>query len=247
MCFIPFVALLAIAPVFAADPGDWSDLLKSGDASPWKKIDDKWIMADGVGLAADKSRKLQPGSEPGNVWVNGSTGRVGNLYTEDEYGDCDVHVEFLLGERSNSGIKFHGVYEIQLKDTAGLPDDKLSGDSCGGVYPRAELKPKYHHIDKGIPPRLNAAKPAGEWQTLDATFIAPRFDADGKKTANAKLVKVTLNGRVIHSDQELKTPTGNNWDKVEKPTGPFMIQADHGPVAFRNVKIRAMDSENNPN
>ena len=61
-----------------------------------------------------------------------------------------------------------------------------------------KLKPKYHHIDKGIPPKTNAARPAGEWQTLDIIFQAPRFDSAGKKTGNARLVKVVLNGQVIH-------------------------------------------------
>lgn len=239
---VPFVLLFVSVPVGAAEPDAWTELLRAGEVSPWKKIDEKWIMTDGVRLDTEQARRLKAEPEKGDVWVNGTTGRVGNLYTTEEYGDCQVHVEFLLGERSNSGIKFHGVYEIQLRDTAGVPVDKLTGDACGGVYPRAEGKPKYHHIDDGVPPRVNAAKPAGEWQTLDATFLAPRFDADGKKVANAKLTNVTLNGQVVHENQELKTPTGNNWSKKEKATGPFMIQADHGPVAFRNVKIRAMDS-----
>ena len=41
---------------------------------------------------------------------------------------------------------------------------------------------------------MNAAKPAGEWQTLDVVWKSPRFDAKGEKTANAMIVKATLNG-----------------------------------------------------
>jgi len=37
---------------------------------------------------------------------------------------------------------------------------------------------------------------------------------------------------------ELKTPTGNNWTKKEIPRGPLMLQGDHGPVAYRNVRVR---------
>src|SRR5262249_61960449 len=117
----------------------------------------------------------------------------------------------------------------------------LTGDSCGGVYPRAEQKPKYHHIDKGVPPRTNAAKPAGEWQTLDITFQAPRFDAAGKKTANARFVKVVLNGQVVHEDVEVSTPTGAAWRLAkEVPSGPLFLQGDHGPVALRNVRLRPL-------
>ena len=60
---------------------------------------------------------------------------------------------------------------------------------------------------------------------------SPRFDAKGEKIANAMMVKATLNGQVIHENQEVKTPTGGNWMKKETATGPFMLQADHGPTA----------------
>ena len=47
-----------------------------------------------------------------------------------------------------------------------------------------------------------------------------------------------LNGRVVHDDVELKTPTGNNWRLPEVARGPLLLQADHGAVAFRNVRVR---------
>jgi len=53
-------------------------------------------------------------------------------------------------------------------------------------------------------------------------------------------VKATLNGQLVHENQELKTPTGTNWTKKEVAEGPFMLQGDHGPVAFRNVRIREL-------
>ena len=68
---------------------------------------------------------------------------------------------------------------------------------CGGIYPRAELKPKYHYLDDGVPPRVNAARPAGDWQTLDVVFQAPRFDAAGKKRGREKRHQV-VQARVSH-------------------------------------------------
>ena len=223
----------------AADPDGWIDLLRNGEGNPWKSIDKGWIVTDKVELSPGKTNRLtaQP-TDKGTIWVNGSLGRLGDLITKQSFGDCDVHVEFVIAAKSNSGIKFHAVYEIQILDSAGKPDDKLTGDDCGGIYPRAELQPKYHHIDKGVAPKTNAAKPAGEWQTLDVSFRAPRFNDKGEKIENAKIIKAELNGKVIHENQELKTPTGSNWSKKETATGPFMLQADHGPVAFRNVKLR---------
>lgn len=241
----PFALVVLFAcslAVFAADPakpaaGDgWVELLKTGTDSPWRKVDAGWKFAKEAALDKEKPNRLAAEGE-GAVWVNGTTGRLPNLVTKKDYKDVEVHVEFLLGKNSNSGVKFGGVYEIQLRDTAGKKGE-LTGDDCGGIYPRAEEKPKYHHIDKGVPPRVNAAKPAGEWQTLTATFRAPRFNDKGEKTENAKLVKATLNGQVIHENVDFQTPTGANYVRKETPSGPFLLQADHGPTAFRNVKIR---------
>src|SRR5207248_10528682 len=132
-------------------------------------------------------------------------------------------------------------YEIQITDSFGK--EKLTGDDCGGIYPRAADKPKYHHLDEGTPPRVNACKKAGEWQTLDISFRSPRFDKDGKKTANGRFVKVTLNGQVIHENVEVKHPTGAAWVNKEMAKGPLLLQSDHGPVAWRNVRIRPLTVE----
>src|SRR4029079_14875977 len=93
-------------------------------------------------------------------------------------------------------------------------------------------------IDKGIPPKVNACLPPGEWQTLDIIFVAPRFDAEDKKTANAKFVKVVLNGKVIHENVDMEYPTGHAWRNKEVASGPLLLQGDHGAVAFRNVRVR---------
>jgi hypothetical protein len=218
----------------AADDG-WIDLMKP---EVWKKFDPAWIVTTEVKLDADKGTKLvAEKADGGPIWVNGVKGRLPDLITKQDFGDCEVHVEFLIAKNSNSGIKFHAVYEIQILDSYGTKKE-LSGDSMGGIYPRADDSMGYKHIDNGIPPKVNAARPAGEWQTLDVVWRSPRFDAKGEKTHNAKVVKAVLNGQLIHEDQELKTPTGANWTKKETPSGPFMLQADHGPVAFRNVKIK---------
>ena len=232
----PVVCVLFVGGLRAADESAWIDLVgdKAGDV--WKTKLDKWIVAGDVEVDAKNPRRLTPKDGKG-VLLNGKTGRERDLVTKRSFGDLELEMEFLIPKGSNSGVKFHSVYEIQITDSHGKKKE-LTGDDCGGVYPRAALKPKYHHLDKGVPPKENAAKPAGEWQKLHAVFLAPRFDGDGKKTANAKLVKVTLNGVLIHEDVELKTPTGNNWEKKEVASAPLLLQGDHGPVAFRNIRVR---------
>jgi hypothetical protein len=231
--------LLALAVPARADEAGWIDLSSDTKAREgWEKLTDDWAVAGNAALDPKNSKKLV--DEPGDgVLVNTPKGRAPNLVTKQKFTDAEVHVEFLIPKGSNSGVKLMGLYEIQIYDSHGKKD--LDGSDCGGIYPRAEEQPKYRHIDKGTPPRVNAAKPPGEWQTLDIVFRAPRFDPEGKKTANARFVKVVLNGEVIHEDVDVEYPTGSAWRlKKETATGPLLLQGDHGPVAFRNVRIRPM-------
>jgi hypothetical protein len=224
----------------AGDNG-WAVLLgEKNELGAWKAPSKDWVVAGGAKLDAKNPKKLVPVDGAG-VLVNGPKGRAANLVSKENFADCEAHVEFLIPKGSNSGVKLMGRYEIQITDTAHVEEPK--GDHCGGIYPRAEYRPRYHHIDDGVPPKTNAARPAGEWQTLHVVFRAPRFDGDGKKTANACFVKVVLNGQVIHEDVEVKTPTGAAYTTKEAARGPLLLQADHGPVAFRNVRVRPVVEE----
>ena len=69
-------------------------------------------------------------------------------------------------------------------------------------------------------------------------------DSQNKKVANARFVKVVLNGQVVHENVEVRTPTGSAWRlKKEMPDGPLLLQGTHGPVAFRKVRIRPYSEE----
>jgi hypothetical protein len=240
MRLLPIVGSLLALFVVVAGPGrsaeeDWIDLSK---LEAWKGPTGDWFLAESVEVDPQNPRKLvgKPGKD---ILVNGPKGSTKNLLSKQSFQDVEAHVEFLIPKGSNSGVKFLGLYEIQITDSAHVKEPK--GHDCGGIYPRAEILPKYHHIDDGFPPKTNAAKGPGEWQTLDVVFKAPRFDESGKKTSNAKFVKVTLNGKVIHEDVEVAAPTGAAWRLLkETPTGPLLLQADHGPVAFRNVKVKVV-------
>jgi hypothetical protein len=222
----------------AANSSDdtWIDLTASNDFSAFTDAS-RWQVVQSV--AVDKANPKRLTSEPGKgIYL--CPGSARDLLTKRPFTDAEVHAEFLIPANSNSGIKMLGLYEIQITDSAKVPADQLTGDHNGGIYPRANPT-NFRLIDKGFPPLVNAAKPAGEWQTLDITFTAPRFDADGKKTANAVFVKVLLNGQVVQRDRDVGTPTGaNHVTKKEVPSGPLLLQGDHGPIAFRNVRIRPL-------
>ena len=235
--------LLVIAASFlqaaVAEEG-WIVLPCDSQRNCWQGETQEWMLVGDVGLETANPTNLV--TKPGKgVLVNllhvPEKSENSNLTSKQLFGDIEVHVEFLLSQGSNAGVKLQGLYEIQLRDTHGIKTP--AADDSGGIYPRAEELPRYHTIDKGFPPRTNAAKPAGEWQTLDLVFLAPRFDAEGRKTKNARFVKVEMNGQLIHQEVELQWPTGGAWRlKPEVAEGPLFLQGDHGPIAYREVRVR---------
>ncbi len=237
------LALVALAPFVASRAHadlPWSALRAEPTFAAWREgAHPGWKLVADATLRPDAANRLDGALGEGVLLSAGDS----DLYTREEFQDVEVKLEFLVPEGSNSGVKLNGHYEIQIRDSYGKED--LTADDLGGVYPRAEMRPSYHFLDEGSPASENAARRPGEWQTLELKFIAPRFDAAGKKIANARFVEVILNGKTIQKDVELKSPTGHAWDEVdETPRGPLMLQGDHGPVAFRNITIRPLAVRN---
>ena len=212
----------------------------SADFDAWHNSD-KWNEAGDASLNPQNSRRLigRPGT---GVLINGKEGKCPSLVSKRrDYRDVEVHVEFMVAKGSNSGVIFHGNHEIQILDSYGIRTPNAG--HCGGVYPRAESQPTYHHIDKGSPPRINAARRPGRWQTMDIIFQAARFDQDGNKTAHARFVKVVHNGVEIQKDVEVPYACGPNWGRKQYPQGPIIIQGDYGPIAVRNLRIKEWKAE----
>jgi hypothetical protein len=231
--FVVIGIVLGLAPSGWSDDSSWVDLT---GLDAWKGSTEGWLTVGSVGLDAKNPRMLAVESGSGVIY-NGPTGRGKNLVSNQTFEDVELQFEFNVPRGSNSGVKFQAVYEVQIFDSYGVKT--LRGSDCGGVYPRSEEKPVYHHIDGGHPPLVNASRPPGEWQSMNIIFRAPRFDANGNKTASARITAV-LNGKTVQDNLEVTTPTGNAWHDKEKTTGPILIQGDHGPVAFRNIKARSL-------
>ena len=75
-----------------------------------------------------------------------------------------------------------------------------------------------------LTPSVNAAKQAGEWQTLDVTLVG-------------RVVTVALNGERIIDRQTIPGITGGALDCDEGSPGPILLQGDHGPIEFRKVTV----------
>jgi hypothetical protein len=143
------------------------------------------------------------------------------IITHQKFGDCHLHLEFrTLGTPTNSGVFFQDRYELNINETYGRTDGTPNGgfDNC---------------TDKVLP-GARASLPPLAWQTFDVDFKAPRFDASGKKTENARAT-VLFNGIKTYDNQELGAPHGAAGRLGEAPTGPLMLQEHGMPVQFRNI------------
>jgi hypothetical protein len=188
----------------------------------WKTKDpkerSKWTVGK-AGLSENNPQQLTV-ADAGTDLVNADKSGV-DIYTLQEFGDCTINVEIMVPKDSNSGIYVMGEYEVQILDSFGKA--QVGPGDIGGLYGAAA-------------PRENAAKKPGEWQKFVIEFQAPKFEGD-KKISNAVFKKVSLNGKVIHEDVEMKGPTPSGITGKERATGPLMFQGDHGPVAIRNLEI----------
>jgi hypothetical protein len=58
-----------------------------------------------------------------------------------------------------------------------------------------------------------------------------------------KKITVILNGEKVHNDVECNRPTGGEIDRNVNEPGPILLQGDHGPVWFRNIRIKELPKD----
>ncbi len=161
----------------------------------------------------------------------------GNLFTNMEHGDIELELEFMMDKGSNAGVYLQGRYEVQIFDSWGVVNPRFS--DAGGIYQCWDTnRGTGREGFEGHPPRVNASKAPGLWQHFRIVFRAPRFDKQGHKTTNARFVQVVYNGVTVQENVEVSGPTRSASFTDEKPLGPLMLQGDHGPVAFRNIRYK---------
>ena len=225
---------LSLGPALAAEPTQTN--LVGKDLSTWRDNAGEWMVVGQATMAPDDPQRIA--SKPGQgVLVNGPAGKTKNIFSKLEHADLEAHIEFMVPKGSNSGVYFQGRYEVQILDSWGV--EELKHGDCGGIYQRWADGRGF----EGHPPKVNASREPGQWQTFDVVFLAPRFNSEGKKIANAKFVKVIHNGKLVHENVEVTGPTRAAAFSDEKPTGPLMLQGDHGPVAYRNIQVKPLGKQ----
>ena len=135
-----------------------------------------------------------------------------DLLTEDTFRDFVVRYEFQVPPGSNSGLYLRGRHEIQIFDDFKAGKPEMGGN--GAIY---SVKPA----------SLFASRRPGQWQHAEVRI-------HGQK------ISVVLNGVTIHDQVECPRGTGGHLDENLDQPGPLLLQGDHGSVAFRNVRIKAL-------
>jgi len=185
------------------------------------------------GLAAPTGAKILFDGKNADGWKNGKVDERGFLRcgttSKDLFKDYTLHLEFLLplkpsarGQgRANSGVYHQDRYEVQVLDSFGL---KGENNECGGIYTISA-------------PKVNMCLPPLQWQTYDIDFTAAKFDAQGQRTAWARIT-VRHNGVVIQDNVELpRTTTSSGIKTITDTPGPFQLQEHGNPVYYRNIWV----------
>jgi hypothetical protein len=184
--------------------------------------------------------ELDPEGKP-NEWSGAAVSNTAaekptDLVSKFEFGDIDFSLDFMLPKGGNSGIYVMDRYEIQLFDSSGKSE--LTPADCGGIYASRDA-----NLWPGRAPTFNAFRGPGKWHSLSAMFQAPRFDASGKKIANAKFKRVMIDDTLLQEEIEVPCPTGAAGEKPEVRFAPLRIQGDHGPVAIRGLRVKSREPQ----
>jgi len=214
-------------------------VITPGEA-PGAPPSDAIVLFDGKDLSKWKDSK---GQEPKWKVENGYMEIVkgGGITTRDEFGDCQVHVEWAAptppkGEsqgRGNSGVYLLGGYEVQVLDS--FENVTYADGQAAAMYGQ-------------YPPLVNACRKPGEWQTYDIVFTAPRVK-EGKVEQPA-FVTVFHNGVVVHNHTAYLGPSNHRvvakYGANAATKGPIHLQ-DHGdPVRYRNIWVRPLKGYDDP-
>lgn len=206
--------------------------------APGKPPSDAVVLFNGTDLS-----RWQAGNGQPSGWIveNGAmrvpprgTANGGDIVSIDEFGDCQLHIEWMAPNppkgdsqaRGNSGIFLFGLYELQVLDSYQNPT--YADGQAAAIYGQH-------------PPRVNASRPPGEWQVYDVLFTAPRFKDD--KLETPAYITVIHNGVVVQNHTALLGRAGHRTLAAYSPhgpKGPLKLQ-DHGdPVRFRNIWVRPL-------
>ena len=159
------------------------------------------------------------------------TGPGGDIITEQQFGDFELYLEWLVGPGGNSGVLvravegqeevYHGAPEMQILDDAGHPDGRSPLTSAGSNY-------GLHGAPRGI------VKSAGEWNSSRIVVVNNQVEhwLNGDKVVEYELGSADWLRRVANSKFA-------QWPAYGRASRGHIGIQDHGDrVSFRNLKVR---------
>ncbi|MFD2148317.1 3-keto-disaccharide hydrolase [Mucilaginibacter antarcticus] len=200
------------------------------------------MLFDGTTAKGWTNSEGQPLTAAPGGWeiINGALtlkkdAKGGDIFTTEEYENFEFVADFNIEPGTNTGIKylFHKYdkggnlgCEFQIIDDVLGEDNKLADHLLGSFY--------------DVLPPVEANKrvnPPGQWNTIRVLVKGNNV----QHFVNGKKVLEYTRG----SEAFLAGVTDSKFNKVE-PTfgtvekGRFMLQDHHGPVKFKNIKVRAL-------
>ncbi len=170
-----------------------------------KTLDGWWIIGKNQNGFAVTDGTIQWKSEGG-----------GGLYTRDRYNDFVLRLDWRINKGGNSGIYLRAPragrqskvgMEFQLQGDEGTP---VTDQTTGAVY-------------SVVAPKVNATKPAGEWNTIEIAL-------------NGAHLKAVLNGQVVQD-----TDLDQSDELRARLRNGFIGLQDHASfVAFRNIRVKRL-------
>ena len=202
------LSILSTAAILglAADEAKWTELDK---LDRFKNPSADWQIVGDVGLDPENPRRFVGKPAAGVLW-NGPKLRTNNLVTsQDDFTDVEIHVEFNVPKGSNSGVKFMGLYEIQILDSFGKKEadrQRLRRHLPAGRG-EAEVPPHRQGRAAQGQRRQAAGRMADARRRLPCPALRRRRQEDQQRQAR----EGDLNGQVIHENVEMQYPTGAAW------------------------------------
>lgn len=204
---IPLV--LCSTALLAADDDGFTSLFDGKTLTGWKGAVDGYLVEDGAIVCDPK--------------------KGGFLYTDKEYGDFVLKLEFQLTAGANNGI---GIRTPMGGDPAYVGMELQVLDDGAAQYKNLKEYQYHGSIYGVVPSKRGHQKPVGEWNTQEVTV-------------KGKQVKVVLNGEtIVDADIEKastpKTVDGNKHPGLEREKGYICFCGHGAKVSFRNIRIKEL-------
>jgi Domain of Unknown Function (DUF1080) len=210
--------------------------------TPAKKLgdapSDAIILFDGKNLDQWVSQNDKTKPAPWKIVNNDHMEVVpgsGGIQTKMQFGDCQLHLEFSAPDvvesagqgRGNSGLFFQNRYELQILDS--YNNRTYRNGQAASIY-------------KDHAPLVNAMRSPLEWNTYDVIYTAPRFKADGRIDAPARIT-VLHNGVLVQNNTTINGLTlyvGLHDYPSAHGDDVISLQDHDNKTQFRNIWLRRL-------